>query len=371
MAGSSRKRLLFICGSINQTTQMHQISKELGEYEHAFTPYYGNLDFDLMKRIGALEGTIGGHKLTRRCLDYLEKHDLPVDFKGAKGFDLAFQCSDLVRPNNLNPDNMILVQEGMTDPPSLLYPIYNRLKIGGRRIFPGFIAGTSTFGLSGQYKLLCAASPGYKDEFARRGADNERIVVTGIPNFDDCERYKRNNFPFKDYLLCCTSDTREVFWFEDRKAVIDRAVRVANGRQVIFKLHPNEKVDRATREIERWAPGAIVFTSGSAEEMVANCSILMCTYSSVAYVGIALGKEVHSFYPNEELHRLVPLQNKCSAKNIADVARESLGDIPVGEAKRRIDGRAALMAPRGANGSPRPDIPSPPSRSVARSGVAA
>jgi hypothetical protein len=339
-----KKKILFVCGSINQTTQMHQISKELPEYEHAFTSYYGNLDFDFLKKVGALEATIGGNKLSRRCLDYLEKHRLPIDYKGSQGFDLAFQCSDLVRPNNLNPSNMILVQEGMTDPPSVFYPIYQRMKIGGQRLLPGWLAGTSTFGLSGQYGLLCAASQGYKDEFERRGADRSRIVVTGIPNFDDCDRYRNNKFPFKNYMLCCTSDTREVFWFEDRKGFIDRAVKIANGRQIIFKLHPNEKVDRATREIERWAPGSLVYTSGSAEEMVANCDILMCSYSSVAYVGTALGKEVYSFYPNEELKRLLPLQNKSGAKNIADVAREFLGDIPKGEAERRIAERAAAQA---------------------------
>jgi len=339
-SASKRKRILFICGSINQTTQMHQISRELGEYEHAFTSYYGNLDFDVLKRLGALEATIGGNKLSRRCNDYLEKHGLPIDYKGSQGFDLAFQCSDLLRPNNLNGKKMILVQEGMTDPPSVMYPIYQRLKIGDHRILPGWIAGTSTFGLSGQYSLLCAASEGYRQEFARRGADLSKIIVTGIPNFDDCDRYRKNNFPFKGYMLCCTSDTREVFWFEDRKGFIERAVKIANGRQIIFKLHPNEKVDRATREIERWAPGSLVYTSGSAEEMVANCSVLMCSYSSVAHVGVALGKEVHSFYPTDELKALMPIQNKSGAKNIADVARELLGDLAPGEARRRIADRA-------------------------------
>ena len=35
-----RKRIFFICGSMNQTTQMHQVSEHLREYEHAFSPYY-------------------------------------------------------------------------------------------------------------------------------------------------------------------------------------------------------------------------------------------------------------------------------------------------------------------------------------------
>lgn len=335
----ARPRLLFICGSINQTTQMHQISRELPEYEHVFTPYYGNRDFDLFKRLGMLETTIGGNKLTKRCHDYLVKHDLPVDLGGKGGFDLAFQCSDLIRPNNLDGKKVILVQEGMIDPPSVFYPVWRKLWWKGVPILPGWTAGTSTFGLSGQYSVLCAASEGYRSDLIARGAPADRILVTGIPNFDNCEAFRDNDFPHRGYVLCCTSDTREVFWFEDRKALIERVVRLAQGRQIIFKLHPNERVDRATAEIEQWAPGALVYTSGNAEHMIANADVLVCTYSTVAFVALALGKELHSRYDNDELRRLLPVQNRSGAKNIADVARELLGDLPRGEAARRIRAR--------------------------------
>jgi hypothetical protein len=334
------KRILFICGSRNQTTQMHQIARELAEYEHAFTPYYGNRDFDFFKRVGALEATIGGNKLTGRCRAYLEEHGLPIDVGGRRGFDLAFQCSDLIRPTNLDGKKVVLVQEGMIDPPSVFYPVWRRLKWKGVPILPGWTAGTCTFGQSGQYSILCAASPGYRDDFVARGVPRGRVVVTGMPNFDDCERFRHNSFPHRDYLLCCTSDTREVFWFEDRKASIDRALGLARGRKVIFKLHPNEDAERAQREIAQWAPEALVFTSGSAEEMIANCSTLVCTYSTVAFVGLALGKEVYSRYDLAELRRLMPLQNRSAARNIADVARELLGDLPPGASQQRIRARA-------------------------------
>jgi hypothetical protein len=165
-------------------------------------------------------------------------------------------------------------------------------------------------------------------------------VVTGIPNFDDCEAFRRNDFPYAGHVLCCTSDVREVFWYEDRRAFIEEAVRIARRHQkpLIFKLHPNERAERAVREIHRWAPGALVFTSGRAEHMVANCDVLVCKYSSVAHVGMALGKEVHSFFPNEELRRLVPLQNGgASAANIAGEVRSLLGDAP---SPRASSGRA-------------------------------
>src|SRR5262249_30896868 len=154
----------------------------------------------------------------------------------------------------------------------------------------------------------CVASPGYRDLFARKGADPERIVVTGIPNFDDCQRYRQNDFPDRDYVLVCTSDTRETMKFDNRARFIRRCVKIAAGRPMIFKLHPNENWKRNTREINRWAPGAKVLTRGSAEEMVANSSVLIVQYSTLAYVGLALGKEVHAYADVEQLRRLLPLQ---------------------------------------------------------------
>ncbi|MFO0548323.1 MAG: hypothetical protein U0271_08055 [Polyangiaceae bacterium] len=344
------KKILFICGSINQTTQMHAISKELPEFRHAFTPYYGSRDFDVAKALGGLENTIGGHKLGRRCLDYLRDHDLPCEVGGAlNDFDLALHCSDLIWPSNLNGKKVILVQEGMTDPPSLLYPVIRRV-----RALPGWLAGTSAFGLSDRYTKFCVASEGYRDLFTSRGCDRTKMVVTGIPNFDDCKRYARNAFPHKGFVLCCTSDVREVFWYEDRKAFILRAVQIAKERNkpLIFKLHPNEKLPRATDEIAKWAPGALVYTSGSAEEMVANCDTLICKYSSLAYVGMALGKEVFSHFDLAELRALLPLQHGQAAKNIAAVAREMLGSDSAVRSERVANGTLRAVGGTGSTVAP-------------------
>ncbi len=324
---SSRpKKILFVCGSLNQTTQMHQIANELPEYRKVFSPYYGNRDFDFLRSIGALEYTIGGHKLGKRCLDYLRDNDLPCEFGGMlNDFDLALHCSDLVWPNNLDRVPSVLVQEGMTDPPSVLYPVIKRVKS-----LPGWLAGTSAFGLSDRYTKFCVASEGYKQLFASRGCDESKMVVTGIPNFDDCSKYTKNDFPHRGYVLCCTSDVREVFWYEDRKGFLERAVAIAKERnkQLIIKLHPNEKLPRATDEIKRWAPEAIVYPSGNAEVMVANCDTLICKYSSLAYVGVALDKEVFSYFDGSDLRRLLPEQNGRAAKNIAAVVRGLLEGEP-------------------------------------------
>ena len=37
-----KKNLLFICGSLNQTTMMHKIAMHLPEYHTYFTPFYAD-----------------------------------------------------------------------------------------------------------------------------------------------------------------------------------------------------------------------------------------------------------------------------------------------------------------------------------------
>jgi hypothetical protein len=316
----TRKRILFICGSMNQTTQMHQISRHLAEHEHAFTPYYCDGMHEVLRRMGMLEFTVIGNKLANRCRNYLLDQNLAIDYGGRSGpYDLVLACSDVYLPRNIRRTPMVLVQEGITDPEEFTYRLVRRF-----RFLPLWIAGTAATGLSGAYWRFCVASEGYRDFFVRKGADAAKIVVTGIPNFDNCDRYRVNAFPHHGYVLACTSPLRELFRGEDRPAFIRKVLAIADGRPIIFKLHPNENVERATREINEHAPRALVFSAGSAEEMIANCDVLITRFSSTAFVGIGLGKETHSDVDMEEMRRLMPIQNNASAKNIANVCRELL-----------------------------------------------
>src|SRR5262249_36500245 len=156
------------------------------------------------------------------------------------------------------------------------------------------------------------------------GVPPGKIAVTGIPNFDDCRRYLANGFPHRGYVLVCTSDARETLKRDDRREFLRRCVSLANGKPLVFKLHPNENAERATREIRTVAPEALVYATGSAEEMIANCDVLVTQYSSTVFVGLALGKECHSYFDPTELDRLLPIQNGCAARNIAGVCREVL-----------------------------------------------
>ncbi|WP_040011423.1 glycosyltransferase family protein [Desulfotignum phosphitoxidans] len=315
-----KKKIFFICGSMNQTTQMHQIARHLEEYDHAFSPFYVDGFDRILKKLGMIEFTVAGNKLSNRCRDYLRDQSLPIDERGRnRPYDLVVTCSDVYLQKNISGNRMVLVQEGVTDPESFMCHLVSRF-----RFLPLWFAGNALTGLSDAYEVFCVASDGYRDFFTQKGVCPEKMVVTGIPNFDNCRQYSSNTFPYKGYVLVCTSALRETLQFENRRAFIRKAVEIAGSRQLIFKLHPGEKHRRATREINRYAPGAMVFSTGNAEEMIANCDVLITRFSSTALVGLALGKKTLSDFNMEEMRRLTPVQNGSAALNIAGVCRRLL-----------------------------------------------
>jgi hypothetical protein len=54
------ENILFICGSLNQTTMMHQIARQLAEYNCFFTPYYADGMENFAARLGLLNFTVLG-----------------------------------------------------------------------------------------------------------------------------------------------------------------------------------------------------------------------------------------------------------------------------------------------------------------------
>ena len=258
--------------------------------------------------------------MRRQTEAYLEQHDLPVDYGGQQNdYDLVVSGSDLLVQRNVRGKRYVLIQEGMTDPENLMYHLVRWFRL------PRFLASTSTNGLSNAYQRFCVASEGYRDLFIRKGADPSKIIVTGIPNFDNAVQYLDNDFPYYHHALVATSDARETLKWDNRKRFIRRALDIADGRPVLFKLHPNEDLERARKEIKALAPQAIVLETGNVNHMIANCDVLITQYSSVVYIGLALGKEVHSYFDREQLKRLQPIQNGgSSARKIAQVCREVL-----------------------------------------------
>jgi hypothetical protein len=166
------------------------------------------------------------------------------------------------------------------------------------------------------------ASEGYRDLFVRHGVDPTRVAVTGIPTFDDYDSYIRNNFPYHDYALVVTSEERELFHFESHRHFVQDALRIANGWGLLFRIPASERHQRLIEEIRLLAPDAKVFTDGDIGPMVANCGILITQSLSVAFIGMALGKEVHSYMNLAKAYGLLPLQNGGqSAANIARICR--------------------------------------------------
>ncbi|MEE9289217.1 MAG: hypothetical protein V3U69_06485 [Bacteroidota bacterium] len=230
----------------------------------------------------------------------------------------------MILPKNIRRSKIIHVQLAMTDPIDWKYRIVRTLRL------PRYLASTSVMGLSYAYTYFCVASEGFRDLFVRRGADPNKIRVTGIPNFDNfVDIARRSTFPYKDYVLVTTSDSRETHRYENRKAFIKRALEIAAGRTVVFKLHPCENIERATSEIRRWAPGALVFSEGISVEMIANCDVLIATYSSTVLAGAVLGKKVVSKYDSNELRGLAPVQHGRAAENIAEVCQSVLEETRV------------------------------------------
>jgi hypothetical protein len=297
---------------------MYEISKFLTNYDCYFTPYYG--DSFLLKKLhnyGFLDFTVMGKPFQQKVIEFVSEKNLKLDFEGRQhNYDLIVTCSDLVVQKNIKGKKTILVQEGMTDPETILYYLVRLLKL------PRYLASTAATGLSDSYDAFCIASYGYKEHFMRKGVSNDKLVISGIPNFDNVKQFLKNDFSHKNYVLAATSDARETFKLENRKKFILNALKIADGRKLIFKLHPNENHNRAIKEINKYAPGALVFSYGNTNHLIANCDVLVTKYSSVVYIGLALGKEVYSDFDLNELKQMMPIQNSGkSALNISHVCR--------------------------------------------------
>lgn len=292
-----------------------------GEFDCYFSPFYADGVLDLLAKMGLLEMSLMGKAAYFSNIEFCEKQGLQIDYRGtANDYDLVYMCTDVILPNNLKNKKIILVQEGTLMPKDWRFHLVKKLGL------PRCMGDSALFGLSHAYEYLCVASEGYRQEFIRRGVQAERIRVTGIPNFDNVERFRHNSFPYRDFVLAATSNIRESKRYEDRTGFIKKARHIAQGRQLIFKLHPMENHERAAREIMEHAPGSLIFTQGKIEEMIANCTAMVADFSSVILVAAAMQKQVFSAeYSPEEIARLSPVQNGgTSARHIAALGRELL-----------------------------------------------
>ncbi len=310
-------KILFICGSLNQTTMMHKIAQELGDHECYFTPYYADGLIDFLVKSGLMNNTILGGRHRCNTMKYIKEQRLKLDHRGKRhNYDLVLTGSDAIIQKNIRAKRVVLIQEGMTEPEGLMYHLVKTFKL------PRWLANTSVTGLSNAYDAFCVASYGYKDLFIKKGVHPEKLLVTGIPNFDNLVDIKPGNFPYKNHVLVATTPFRETMRPEIRPLFIRRCVEIAKGRPLIFKLHPLENTRRAIREINLFAPGAKVYWRGDVNSMMLNAQTVITQWSSCTFVAMALGKQVFSDLDSAELKKLIPIQNGgISAQKISQVCR--------------------------------------------------
>ena len=119
------KKVLFIGGSLNQTRMAHAVAKHLADaYGCYFTPYYCDVFFELLAKVGWLDFTVIGGQPRIQTEAYLKEHQLQVDYAGQNNdYDLVVTTSDLLIQENIRDKKIILIQEGMTDPESFMYHV--------------------------------------------------------------------------------------------------------------------------------------------------------------------------------------------------------------------------------------------------------
>ncbi len=308
-------KILFIGGSLNQTSMMHKISQQLGDHDSYFTPYYADGLIAFLVRLGFLKNTILGGRHYNDTMQYLRDNNLRIDLRGeSRAYDMVVTGSDAIVQRNIKDTRIVLVQEGMAEPEGLLFHLVRLLKL------PRWIANTSATGLSNAFDVFCVASEGYKDLFIKKGVYPEKIAVTGIPNFDNLADIPESDFPHKNHVLVATTPFRETMRPEIRPLFLQKCVEIADGRQLIFKLHPVENAPRAISEINQFAPDALVFWRGNVNAMMVHADAVITQWSTCTYVALALGKEVYSDLDIPQLKKLMPIQNGgISAQNIASV----------------------------------------------------
>src|SRR6202012_5055514 len=125
-----RKKILFITGSINQTSQMHQISHFLPDYDCWFSQVFSETRISkfLEKYTNIIEGTVMSEQCRENSEKYLRERGMQIDYKAARNkYNLVVFCSDMVVPANIRQPKTIWVQEGMIDKLTLVSRIVKAL----------------------------------------------------------------------------------------------------------------------------------------------------------------------------------------------------------------------------------------------------
>jgi len=322
---NSKKNILCVVGSLNQTTQLHSISKHLEkDFNIYFTQIFGEgFFYKIVAESGILDNTVLGRdsSFTKSSQEYIRSQKLNYDYRGQSKnvkYDLALLSTDLIVPSSFQKIKTAWVQEGMIDPVNRLTKLINKLNL------PAYAtANTALNGTTNTADIYFSMSEGYKNYFNQYGTNRDKILVTGVPNFDNISALNLTTYKESNYVLVATSDIRELGGNEDRSDFIRKCIDIAKGRKIIFKPHPNENLDRVKAEINALIPQAEIITEPIIDTLIAHCDTLVTQYSSCVYVGLVLGKNIYSYFPIEELEAKKPIQNNgTSSEIIAGIVKE-------------------------------------------------
>ena len=336
----SKARCLFLCTTRYNASALRRVAEALPELDCWFSPFYSSstASYQLMNRLGIVAKTPLSPKFQQSVIQGMRSLELPLDIGARNNYDLVVLGNDFYMPQNLRHTSpKVLVQEGW------LWPYHWRRRLSTMMRLPPITAGANGSGLSCDYDYFCVASASYHDALASSGVPQERLVVTGLPMLDDVCRELNpliNETSELNYVLLATHPGREYFEGERRHQLLRRARYIAAGRPIIVKLHPHEKESRARNEIERWLPEARISEEGDIRPLIANCSALVTTYSTVSFYALLIGKPVFSSYRSTDIAKLLPEQNGEASHRIAAVCRAALTDARhVRPGTRPNDGR--------------------------------
>lgn len=322
---ANKKKIICVVGSLNQTKQLHRISQYLQEdFDIYFTQIYGDgLFYRVVAESGIMDNTVLGKdsSFTKLSREYILDHQLQYDYRAQSKnnqYDLALLSTDMIVPKSLRKIKSIWVQEGMIDPIKASGILIKKLGLPTY-----FTSDTSLNGTSNKADIYCAMSSGYKDYFSKWGTNRNKIILTGVPNFDDIASFAHEPYSKSGFVLIATSDIRELGGNDNRVNFFNKCKTIAEGKKVIYKPHPNENLIRVTREIKMVIPDVEIITKPILDTLIAHCDTFITQWSSSAYVGLVMGKKVFSYFPIEELEAKKPIQNGGrSAEIIAQIARE-------------------------------------------------
>jgi len=232
--------------SMNQTTQMHQISSI---FPSTSTPSRPITAMALTRFCEA--GIAGVHDHRRQARGTLPAvsggssppHRLP----GKKEpYDLVVTCSDVYFRRTFGQQDRAR-SGGYYRPGNLCVSTGHAISLS-----PLWLAGTAATGLSDAYRNSASPAKDIEISSSEKARGPTRSSSREFP-ISMTAGDIAPTLPHSHYVLVCTSPLREVFRGEDRKAFIAKP-SISPPAGGSSQAPPDRNVKRATREISRYAP---------------------------------------------------------------------------------------------------------------------